>query len=196
MALRLSAEGCALLNSDTPKLREEYLGRIPAERADVHNAYFDAVGSGVDLIMGPTQICEDITWTDDIEGGFIPGKGCDKGRFPGGCMYNCLSRGVTGDFDKAFTKAKFVVPAGSSPVPASPFRSTSCRVPGRASRRSLRLVGVRHHRAGELEPGGALHGQAHRGYTLASAGFGRAEAPLNAISGLSGLGEGSGEVPG
>ena len=71
--------------------------------------------------MGPTQICEDITWTDDIEGGFIPGKGCDKGRFPGGCMYNCLSRGVTGDFDKAFTKAKFVVPAGLVAGTGEPF---------------------------------------------------------------------------
>lgn len=198
-------EGCALLNSDTPALRAEYLGRIPAERADVHNAYFDSSSSkgwaGVDLIMGPTQICETITWTDDIEGGFIKGKGCDKGRFAGNCLYNCLSRAVTGDFDKTFTKAKFVVPAGlvASSEKASGGEPFSLHFMSRAGPRNPTVpaaewvkdeAGPANWNLEELYIVQRIAG------ALASAGFGRAEAPLNAISGLSGLGEGSGEVPG
>ena len=225
-------QGCALLNADTPALREAYSTRIPAERADVHNAYFDGGPKKYDLIMGATQICEHITWTDDIEGGLAKDKpplerydpdavssppnppsppvnrwrgssvegedtrGCDGGVFRGKCLYNCLTRGVTGDYDKSFNPAKFVVPAGLTPL-GEPF---ALHFMARAGPRNP-SVASSEWVSDEVGPAGwgleELYMVKRISDALAASGMGRAEAPLNAVTGLSqSLLEGSGEVTG
>ena len=40
---------------------DEYLGRVPAARAVVHNQYYDQYK--VDLVMGPTHYCDYVKWT-------------------------------------------------------------------------------------------------------------------------------------
>ena len=40
---------------------DEYLGRVPAERSNVYNQYYDQYG--VDLVMGPTSYCDYVKWS-------------------------------------------------------------------------------------------------------------------------------------
>ena len=98
------------LNLNTEEAKSQYLGPIPAARSDVYNEYFDA--NRVDLMMGPSQYCNVVHWTEDIGGSVGANDGCDGGRSTSGCMYACHSAGILGSLDKTFTKAKFVVPVG------------------------------------------------------------------------------------
>lgn len=103
-------EGCALINLNTEEAKTQYLGPIPASRSEVYNEYFDA--NDVDLMMGPSQYCNKVLWSEDIGGSVGANDGCDGGRSEGSCMFNCHSPGVLGSLDKTFTKAKFIVPVG------------------------------------------------------------------------------------
>ena len=103
-------EGCGMINLNTDEAKSQYLGPIPATRSDTYNEYFDA--NRVDLMMGPSQYCNVVHWTEDIGGSVGANDGCDGGRSTSGCMYACHSAGILGSLDKTFTKAKFVVPVG------------------------------------------------------------------------------------
>ena len=89
---------------------DDYLGRVPAEMSDLYNQYFDT--HGVDLMMGPADYCEKVTWSDDILGTCDGGNPIFKPTGVSACHNVCHSLGVGGGADKMFTKAKFVVPIG------------------------------------------------------------------------------------
>jgi hypothetical protein len=169
--------GCALIGKNSAEARTLFLGPIPANRSDVYNAYFDE--KGVDLLMGPGQICDKVLWTEDMGAN----GGCDGGRFPGGCMFNCHTAGVLGTRDKTFTKAKFIVPIGLTEV-GEPL---SLQFMSRAGPRnptvpaSTWVFDEEGPKTWNLEE---LYMVQRISETLAAAGLGRANAPMNKISGL------------
>ena len=122
-------------------------------------------------------------------------RGCDGGVFRGKCL-QLLTRGVTGDYDKSFNPAKFVVPAGLTPL-GEPF---ALHFMARAGPRNP-SVASSEWVSDEVGPAGwgleELYMVKRISDALAASGMGRAEAPLNAVTGLSqSLLEGSGEVTG
>jgi len=102
-------KGCNSWNVNQTVI-DDYLGRVPAEMSDVYNQYFDTYG--VDLMMGPADYCEKVTWSDDIQGTCDGGNPIFKPSLTAACHNMCHSVGVGGGADKMFTKAKFVVPIG------------------------------------------------------------------------------------
>jgi hypothetical protein len=107
-----TGNGCFSWNVNKTVI-DDYLGRVPAEMSNVYNKYFDTYN--VDLMMGPADYCEQLTWTGEMTGQ------CDSGTNPDfafttppttNCFGVCHPVGVGGGADKMFTKAKFVVPIG------------------------------------------------------------------------------------
>jgi len=105
-----TGNGCNSWNVNKTVI-DDYLGRVPATMSDLYNTYFDKYS--VDLMMGPAEYCDQLTWTGEMQGQ------CDGGTDPNfksgltlGCFGLCHSLGVTGGADKMFTKAKFIVPIG------------------------------------------------------------------------------------
>jgi len=88
----------------------DWLGRVPAAMSNVYNTYFDTYN--VDLMMGPADYCDFVTWTDDMKGTCDSGNPTFQPAATTGSHTICHSLGVRGGADKAFTKAKFVVPIG------------------------------------------------------------------------------------
>jgi Asp-tRNA(Asn)/Glu-tRNA(Gln) amidotransferase A subunit family amidase len=173
--------GCALINADTEEVRAKYLGPIPAQRSDVYNTYFDEFK--VDLLMGPSQYCDKVLWTEDIGGSIGANDGCDGGRSKGGCLYNCHSQGILGSKDKTFTKAKFVVPIGLTEI-GEPL---TIQFMSRAGPRGATVPAIEWvydeegPKTWNLEE---LYMVKRIADTLAAAGLERADAPINEISGL------------
>jgi hypothetical protein len=173
--------GCGLINEDTEEVRAKYLGPIPAQRSDVYNTYFDDFK--VDLLMGPSQYCDKVLWTEDIGGSVGANDGCDGGRSKGGCLYNCHSQGILGSKDKTFTKAKFVVPIGLTEI-GEPF---TIQFMSRAGPRGATVPAIewvydeKGPKTWNLEE---LYMVKRIADTLAAAGLERANAPINEISGL------------
>jgi Asp-tRNA(Asn)/Glu-tRNA(Gln) amidotransferase A subunit family amidase len=173
--------GCALINGDTEELKAKYLGPIPAQRSDVYNTYFDEFN--VDLLMGPSQYCDKVLWTEDIGGSVGANDGCDGGRALGGCLYNCHAMGILGSKDKTFTKAKFVVPIGLTEI-GEPL---TIQFMSRAGPRGATVPAIEWvydeegPKTWNLEE---LYMVKRIADTLAAAGLGRADAPINEISGL------------
>jgi Asp-tRNA(Asn)/Glu-tRNA(Gln) amidotransferase A subunit family amidase len=173
--------GCGLINQDTEEARARYLGPIPAQRSDVYNAYFDEFK--VDLLMGPSQYCDKVLWTEDIGGSVGANAGCDGGRTKGGCLYNCHAQGILGSKDKTFTKAKFVVPIGLTEI-EEPF---TIQFMSRAGPREATVPAIEWvfdeegPKTWNLEE---LYMVKRIADTLAAAGLERADAPINEISGL------------
>jgi len=174
-------EACPLINQYSVEAMEAYLGPIPASRSDVYNKYFDE--QSVDLLMGPTQICNYVKWSEDIGGAAGINDGCDGGKFERRCMTGCHTFGVRGSFDKTFTKAKFVVPIGLTEID-EPF---SLHFMSRAGPRNPTVP------ASEwvFDEEGPKTWNLEEMYmvkritdTLADAGFARADATMNYISGL------------
>lgn len=62
----LPYDGCNLTNKDSEENTAAFLGPIPANRSDAYNKYFDEYD--VDLMMGPSQYCDKVLWTEDIGG--------------------------------------------------------------------------------------------------------------------------------
>jgi hypothetical protein len=167
-----SGSGCDLISGNTGEARSLFLGPVPANRSVVYNKYFD--DNGVDLLMGPGQLCDKVLWSEDMGAN----GGCDGGRFPSACMWNCHTQGVLGSRDKTFTKAKFVVPIGLTDVgePLSiQFMSRSGprdpTVP--ASEWVFDQEGPKTWNLEELYMVKRISD------TLAAAGLGRADAPIN-----------------
>lgn len=176
--------GCALISMNDQEAKEAFLGPIPASRSEVYNKYFDE--NSVDLLMGPSQYCDKVLWTDDIGGAAGINAGCDSengGRSTGGCMFACHSQGVLGSLDKTFTKAKFIVPIGLTSA-GEPF---TIQFMSRAGPRNATVP------ASEwvYDEEGPKTWNLEEVYmvkriadTLAEAGLERADAPLNEMSGL------------
>jgi Amidase len=169
--------GCALIGKNSAEARTLFLGPIPANRSDVYNAYFD--DKGVDLLMGPGQICDKVLWTEDMGAN----GGCDGGRFPGGCMFNCHTAGVLGTRDKTFTKAKFIVPIGltemGEPLSLQFMSRAGPRNPTVSA--SQWVFDEEGPKTWNLEE---LYMVKRISETLAAAGLARVDAPVNKISGL------------
>jgi len=92
---------------------DDYLGRVPAEMSNLYNKYFD--GYAVDLMMGPGDYCEHVTWSGEMRGQCDGDTADPKFSYTNpasSCFGLCHSLAVTGGADKMFTKAKFVVPIG------------------------------------------------------------------------------------
>lgn len=169
--------GCGTINGDTAELRELYSGPIPANRSDAYNTYFDKYS--VDLMMGPTQYCDKVLWTEDMGAN----GGCDGGKYPAACMYNCHSMGVIGSRDKTFTKAKFVVPIGLTDL-GEPFSLHFMSRSGPYFNKTSASEWVYDEEgptAWNLEE---LYMIKRIAGVLESAGLKRADATMNAISGL------------
>ena len=159
---------------------DEYLDRVPANRSDVYNEYYNQ--NGVDLVMGPTHYCDYVKWSDDTQ---VTGS-CNGTFFPGGsCMSKCMSVGVNGGRDKVFTKAKFVVPIGQT----STGGVMSLHFMSRAGPRNLAAnvsastwvydeEGPKTWNLEEIYMVKRIYN------VLAAAGMKRADAPMNFISGL------------
>lgn len=172
-----STQGCTLIDQETEEAREAYLGPIPAGRSDAYNEYFD--DEGVDLLIGPTQICDKVLWTEDMGAN----GGCEGGRFAAACAYFCHTAGVIGSYDKTFTKAKFIVPIGLTDV-GEPF---SIQFMSRAGPRNPTVP------ASEwvFDEEGPKTWNLEEMYmvkriadVLADSGLGRADATLNFVDGL------------
>ena len=174
-------EGCAIINKDSEENTEAFLGPIPANRSDVYNEYFDEYK--VDLMMGPSQYCDKVLWTEDIGGSVGANDGCDGGRASAGCMYACHSPGILGTLDKTFTKAKFVVPVGFTEA-GEPF---TIQFMSRAGPRDPAVPAIEWvydeegPKTWNLEE---LYMVKRIADTLAEAGMGRADAPFNELTGL------------
>jgi len=172
-------EGCDLINDDTDEMREQYLGPVPAGRSDAYNKYFDE--KKVDLLIGPTQVCDRVLWTEDMGAN----GGCDGGNLEQSfaCAFFCHTAGVIGSFDKTFTKAKFIVPVGLTEI-GEPF---SIQFMSRAGPRNPTVP------ASEWvydEEGPAewnleeLYMVKRLSDALADGGLGRADATINYVDGL------------
>ena len=174
-------EGCTLINKDSEENTEAFLGPIPAGRSDAYNDYFDMYD--VDLIMGPSQYCDKVLWTEDIGGSVGANDGCDGGRATAGCMFACHSPGILGSLDKTFTKAKFVVPIGLTEI-GEPF---TIQFMSRAGPRNPTMPASEWvfdeegPKTWNLEE---LYMVKRIADTLNAAGMGRADAPFNEMSGL------------
>jgi Asp-tRNA(Asn)/Glu-tRNA(Gln) amidotransferase A subunit family amidase len=168
--------GCGLINLDSEEAREKYKGPIPAQRSEAYNTYFDEFG--VDLLMGPSQYCDKVLWTEDIGGSVGANDGCDGGRSKAGCMYSCHSMGIIGSKDKTFTKAKFVVPIGLTEI-GEPF---TIQFMSRAGPREATVPAIEWvydeegPKTWNLEE---LYMTKRIADTLAAAGLERADAPIN-----------------
>jgi hypothetical protein len=173
-------KGCTSWNV-SKAATDDYLGRVPAEMSNVYNQYFDTYG--VDLMMGPTDYCESVSWVEDFQGT------CDKGNplfNPGSttaCYNMCHSTAVRGGADKMFTKAKFVVPIGLTETGAffslffmSRAGPKNYSVP--ASQWVYDEEGPKTWNLEEIYIIKRLYG------ILAAAGMKRADAPLNYIDGF------------
>lgn len=174
-------EGCDLINKNSEEAKNMFLGEIPAGRADVHNEYFDA--HKIDLIMGSSQYCNKVLWTEDIGGSIGANEGCDGGRAKSRCMSNCHSDGIKGSRDKTFTKAKFVVPVNKTSI----GEHYSVQFMSRAGPRNPTVPAIEWvydeegPKTWNLEE---LYMIKRISDTLAAAGLGRADAPFNEETGI------------
>jgi len=100
--------------------RALHAGPIPAAQSAAYNTYFDE--NQVDLLIGVAQTCDDVLWSDELSeqasttgclGQSISLWGM---KFLSSCVQVCHPPGVLGQLDKAFTKAKFIVPIGLTPA--------------------------------------------------------------------------------
>ena len=160
---------------------DEYLGPVPAAMSDVYNKYFDTYN--IDLMMGPTEYCESVTWTDDFLGTCDNGNPLFKADATTACYNMCHADGVRGSYDKIFTKAKFVVPIGLTETNSwfSLFfmsRSGPKNYPIPASQWVYDEEGPKTWNLEELYIIKRLYG------ILSAAGMKRADAPLNYIDGF------------
>lgn len=173
--------GCAVIDSDSEENTAAFLGPIPANRSDVYNQYFDEFK--VDLMMGPSQYCDKVLWTEDIGGSVGLNDGCDGGRADSSCMFMCHSPGILGTLDKTFTKAKFVVPVNLTEA-GEPF---TIQFMSRAGPRDPDVPAIEWvydeegPKTWNLEE---LYMVKRIADTLAEAGLGRADAPFNEMTGL------------
>jgi Amidase len=177
----LPFDGCNITNKDSEENTAAFLGPIPANRSDVYNKYFDEYH--VDLMMGPSQYCDKVLWTEDIGGSIGANEGCDGGRAESACMFNCHSPGILGMFDKMFTKAKFVVPINLTEA-GEPL---TIQFMSRAGPRNASVPAIEWvydeegPKTWNLEE---LYMVKRIADTLAEAGMGRADAPFNEMTGL------------
>ena len=184
-------ESCSLVNKDSEANTEAFLGPIPAGRSDVYNEYFDT--NSVDLLMGPSQYCDKVLWSEDIGGSVGANEGCDGGRSESNCMFNCHSPGILGTLDKTFTKAKFVVPIGLTEV----GEPNTIQFMSRAGPRNPSVPASdwvfdeEGPKTWNLEE---LYMVKRIADTLAGAGLDRADAPFNEMTGLT-LSEDAGVGP-
>jgi hypothetical protein len=102
-------KGCSGFNVSKAAI-DDYLGRVPAEMSNVYNQYFDTYN--IDLMMGPADYCEKVTWSDELAGTCDNGNPLFKPGATTACHNMCHATGVNGGADKIFTKAKFIVPIG------------------------------------------------------------------------------------
>jgi Amidase len=177
----LPYDGCNLTSKDSEENTAVFLGPVPANRSDVYNKYFDEFD--VDLMMGPSQYCDKVFWTEDIGGKIGANDGCDGGFATSNCMFNCHSAGILGTRDKTFTKAKFVVPINlteaGEPLTIQFMSRAGPRDP---SKPSIEWVyDEEGPKTWNLEE---LYMVKRIADTLAEAGMGRADAPFNEMTGL------------